>query len=197
MTASTALGSAPWMMAFDDDPRRIAATPVSITDHLALVHHWMQEPHVAPWWGLAGPVEDVGAYLAAQDDAPHLQAWIASVDRQPFAYVETYLAGEDPLADQLRAAGSAVELGATDRGWHLLVGNPAELGTGSARLLGRAVLHHLFTDPTVQRVVCEPDARNGRMLRYCAALGHEELDRVDLPAKRAAILAVSRNESAR
>lgn len=197
MTARLAAGSAPWLMAFDDDARRIGAVPATVDAHTALVHHWMQEPHVAPWWDLDGPVDGVRAYLAEQVAAPHVQPWIASVDRQPFAYVETYLAAQDPLAHQLADAGSTVVLDEHDRGWHVLVGNPAELGTGSAQLLGRAVLHHLFADPEVQRVVCEPDVRNERMLRYCAALGHVELDRVDLPAKRAAILAVTRKDASR
>lgn len=190
-----ALSTAPWLMAFDDDPRRIAAVPATVAQHTALVHHWMQEPHVAPWWDLDGPIAITREYLAEQVALPHVQPWIASIDRQPFAYVETYLAARDPLAAQLAAAGSHVVLDEHDRGFHLLVGNPQQLGTGAAQLLGRAVVHHLFTDPDVQRVVCEPDRRNERMLRYCAGLGHDELDRVDLPAKRAVILAVHRKEA--
>ena len=197
MSTKVALQGAPWLMSFDDDPRRIAAVPVSLDAHTALVHAWMQQPHVAPWWRLDGPVDGVRSYLAEQLGAPHIQPWIVSVDRQPFAYVETYLAAQDPLAGQLRAAGSPVVLDDADRGWHVLVGNPDELGTGSSRLLGRAVLHHLFTDPGVQRVVCEPDERNERMLRYCAGLRHQRLDRVDLPGKRAVILIVTREDATR
>jgi hypothetical protein len=37
--------------------------------------------------------------------------------------------------------------------------------------------------------VCEPDEQNGRMLAFCRALGYETLAALDLPDKRAALMA--------
>ena len=100
----------------------------------------MQEPHVAPWWELAGPLEGVRAYLRAQVALAHLDCWIASEDGRPFAYVETYVAGADPLAAHYAALPG-------DRGFHLLVGPPQLLGSGAARRLLRHLLAQLLAEP--------------------------------------------------
>jgi RimJ/RimL family protein N-acetyltransferase len=146
--------------------------------HLNLVHGWMNEPHVAEWWGLAGSPAEVRAYLAAQAALPHLEPWIACADGVPFAYVETYHAAEDPLAAHYAARAS-------DRGWHLLVA-ASHVGTGAPRELGRFIVDRLFEDG--ERVLCEPDERNTRMLAFCRALGGEVRETLQLPDKRAALI---------
>lgn len=146
-----------------------------------LVHDWMNRPHVAPWWELDRPPEDVRAYLAG---LTHLSPWLVSADGEPFGYVETYRVVDDRLADHYAAREG-------DLGWHVLVGPRELLGTGTSRLLGRAVLAYLLN--RAERVVCEPDARNQRMLAFCRRLGHEHLGEIDLPEKRAALMACTRS----
>ena len=136
----------------------VAADP---DGHLALVHGWMNEPHVAEWWNSAGsPRRSARTWTRCG----HLQPWIAYADGVPFAYVETYRVAEDPLAEHYRARPD-------DRGFHVLVGDASFLGTGASRELGRVVVERLLEDG--ERVVCEPDVRNARMLAYCHALGGE------------------------
>ena len=119
----------------------------------------MNEPHVAPWWNLAVSREEIRAYLS---ELRHVEPWIAYADGVPFAYVETYRVVDDPLAEHYRFAPD-------DRGWHVLVGDADYLGTGASRELGRVVVERLLEQG--ERVVCEPDVRNARMLAYCHALG--------------------------
>jgi RimJ/RimL family protein N-acetyltransferase len=151
-----------------------------------VVAAWGAFPHVREWWpDLAAPVNDVHAYLVAQRAADHSQPWIATIDGQPFAYVETYLPEADPLAAHYDALAS-------DRGWHVLVGPPELLGSGIPRVLGRAVLTKLFGDAGAERVICEPSIENTRMIRYCEHLGHVPVAVLDLPDKRALLLACTR-----
>jgi len=157
--------------------------------HTPLLHDWLRRPHVAPWWGAERDEAQTRAYLERQLASGHLVPWVVSADGRPFGYTETYRAAADPLADHY-------PLEATDRGWHVLVGPPEHLGTGLPRLLGRAVLAYLLSDPLVGRVVCEPDERNGRMLAFCRALGFDALATLDLPDKRAALLACTREAHA-
>lgn len=139
---------------------------------LARVHGWMQEPHVAPWWELEGPPELVRAYLEREAASEHVELWIAQDgDGSPFGYVETYRVADDPLA-------ACYDAQPGDRGFHLLVGPPRLLGTGIGRALVGAVVARLLDEPGCTRVVCEPDARNARMLALCRALGAVELARV-------------------
>lgn len=171
----------------------LAGSPVRITAHaadpgrdLALLRGWMNAPHVAPWWGLAGPIDVTARYLAAQAAAPHLKPWVVCADGAPFAYAETYRAAEDPLARHYAADPG-------DRGFHLLVGPPERIGTGAAQLLIRALLARLLADPGATRVVCEPDARNLRMLRCCARLGADDTGVIHLPDKDARLLLWTRD----
>ncbi|MDN5853064.1 MAG: acetyltransferase, partial [Actinomycetia bacterium] len=143
---------------------------------------WMNRPHVSPWWELDRPYEQVRDYLAS---LTHLQPWLVSADHLPFGYVETYRVAEDPLADHFPAREC-------DLGWHVLVGPQEMLGTGVPRLLGRAVLAYLLNQ--TERVVCEPDARNARMLAFCERLGHRNLGEVGLPEKRAALMTCTRED---
>jgi RimJ/RimL family protein N-acetyltransferase len=154
----------------------VAADPDA---HLELLHGWMNAPHVDEWWRSAGTRDEVRAYVQRQLDLPHVQPWVASSDGVPFAYVETYRAAEDPLAEHYEAR-------AGDRGWHVFVGEPSFMGTGVPRELGRVVVERLFAEG--DRVLCEPDERNARMLAFCRALGGEVRASLDLPDKRAALV---------
>jgi len=178
-----------WTATFADHDARLSLVPADPDAHDTLVRSWGHEPHVTPWWRLDEPLDVVQRYLAQQRALGHLVPWIASADDRPFAYVETYVAAADPLADHYDAHPG-------DRGWHLFVGPPDAVGTGLARLLGRAVLARFFSEPGVERVVCEPDVRNARMLRYCAHLGLEPVAELDLPDKRAALLVCPRERFA-
>ncbi|TDC53583.1 N-acetyltransferase [Jiangella ureilytica] len=156
--------------------------PVRAGDDGELVHDWMNRSHVVPWWQLGVPLEEIRGYLAG---LTHLRPWLVSAHGTPFGYVETYEVAADPLAAYYPAQ-------AGDQGFHLLVGPLSMIGTGVPRLMGRAVLAWLLNRG--ERAVCEPDVRNGRMLAYCDRLGLSSLGEVDLPEKRAAVLACTRAE---
>lgn len=166
---------------------RISLRPLDLERDLDLVGGWMDEPHVAAWWQLSGPRARVRAYLADQVKLGHSESWIASVDGRPFAYVETYRAVEDPLAAHYDAWPG-------DRGWHVLVGPADLLGTGVPRDLGRLVVDRLLAEPGAERVVCEPDVRNERMVAFCQRLGARREAVLDLPDKRAALMVWERDQ---
>ncbi|MCK9249751.1 MAG: acetyltransferase [Solirubrobacteraceae bacterium] len=152
--------------------------------HLPLLRRWLAEPHLRPWW----EVDDVAAYVAATP--AHQRAWVVADAAGPYGYVETYRAADDPLADH-------APVGPADRGWHVLVGDPARIGTGAAQRLAIATVCGLLGEPGVERVVCEPDVRNARMLAFCTALGGRTLTEFDFAGrKRAALVAWTRDDVA-
>jgi len=77
--------------------------PLRIPADIDLVHGWMQQPHVAPWWHLAGPRDGVRDYLYARRRMRHRDCWIASDSRRPVAYLETFAVSDDPLAGRYDA----------------------------------------------------------------------------------------------
>ena len=91
----------------------IALRPLDLASDVELVHGWMQEPHVEPWWELAGPLERVRDYLRSRVALTHLECWIASEDGRPFAYVEcaTY-EDERRIAVELATRDIAAEVAA-------------------------------------------------------------------------------------
>jgi len=161
---------------------QVAFRHVDVRADLELVHGWTQEPHVAAWWELDGPPSKVEEYLRRQAALRHLDCWIVSEDRRPFAYVETYVVAGDPLARHYEA-------GEGDRGFHMLLGPPELLGTGAAQRLLRHLVSFLLGQFGITRIVCEPDVRNVRMLAFCRSLGGEQLAEVEIDGRRAALMA--------
>ena len=171
-----------WSVTLPGSSVEVRFDPVAADRDHALIHDWMNRPHVSPWWELDRPPDVIRDYLAS---LTHLQPWLVGADGVPFGYVETYRVAEDPLACYFAARKG-------DLGWHVLVGPQELLGTGIPRLLGRAAVAYLLND--AERVVCEPDARNTRMLAFCRRLGHQHLGDVELPEKRAALMSCSRRD---
>lgn len=165
--------------------RTLTFEPADPDRHTALLHDWLNRPHVLPWWGPERTVDEARAYVVRQRASAHLDPWVVSAGDLAFGYVETYRAGDDPLADY-------VSLGERDRGWHVLVGPLEVIGSGLPRQMGRAVLDRLFAEPEVERVVCEPDIRNERMHGFCRALGCRAEATLDLPDKRALLFVIDR-----
>jgi len=166
---------------------RIAFRQVDFAGDLALIHGWMQQPHVVPWWNLAGEIPVVREYLRARVRLAHRDCWIVSEDRAPFAYVETYVVADDAL-------GSSYDAQPGDRGFQMLVGPPEMLGSGAAQRLLRHLVTFLLGQYGITRIVCEPDVRNTRMLALCRSLGGEQLATLDLDGRRAALIAWTSEE---
>lgn len=165
----------------DDNGAGLVFAPL-VDAHVDLLHGWLRADHVRPWWGVEGSIEATAAYIDAMRALDHQRSWIVSDARGPFGYVETYVVADDPLADHY-----AAEPG--DRGLHLMVGERDRLGTPVSRELTVSVLTGLIAEPQATRVLCEPNVRNERMLRFCASLGAERLAEFPFGRKTAALLA--------
>ena len=152
---------------------------------LDLLVDWMNRPHVMEWWSHDGPPDVVGAYLRQQCALGYLTPWVASADGVPVAYVETYRVIDDPLS-------ASYEFGPADLGWHVLVGPPEALGTGIPRAIAAVVVGRLLDTTGTERVFCEPNARNARMIRFCEHLGFRRVATLELPDKTAALMMCTR-----
>ena len=158
---------------------------------LDLVHGWMHQPHVVPFWRLDVPRPALAAYLEQATAREHQEVLIGELDGEPISYWEVYWAARDPLAAYYPAE-------AADQGVHLLIGPPELTGRGLGRLLLGAVVAWLFErEPGTRRVVAEPDVRNTRALRVFERCGFSRAGELDLPDKRAALMIRPREVSAR
>lgn len=149
---------------------------------LELLWRWMNQEHVVPQWKMAKPIGDIAAYIEANLADQHQDPYIGLIDGIPMSYWEAYWAKDDILGQYYQAEEK-------DRGWHMLVGEPAFFGQGIAPAIIRAFTRFLFlNDPETRRVVGEPSVEARRLLRYAPVCAFEEQGEIDLPDKRAKLM---------
>lgn len=159
---------------------RCTLEPLEVERDLALVHAWVTHPR-SVYWEMqdASPIEVAREYDAIAAN-PHHNAWLGRVDDEPAFLAETYDANHGPLA-------GLPETTAGDLGMHVLVAPPVTRRPGFTTAVFRAVMEHCFADPSVRRVVVEPDVRNERIAALNAAAGFVVARQVDLGHKIAAL----------
>ena len=164
-----------------------SATPVT-TDGPALsrVVAWMAAPHVAGFWRQDWPAAAWADEVRRQRAGAHSRPWLVALDGEPVAYVETYRVARDVIASHHPVAPH-------DLGVHLAIGDPHRVGKGLGRaLLAAAADALLAADPACGRVLGDPEATHVVARRAFAAAGFVDVCEVDLPHKRAALMARDR-----
>ncbi|CAM3550755.1 Acetyltransferases, including N-acetylases of ribosomal proteins [Bordetella sputigena] len=152
----------------------------------ARLNRWMNDPHVAAFWQEEGDLDKHREYLLRGAADPHTLALIACLDNVPFGYFEAYWAREDRIAPFCDARDH-------DRGWHVLIGEPAYRGARYVAAWLPSISHYLFLDDArTQRLVIEPRIDNARMLRNLARSGYALEKAFDFPHKRAMLGTLSR-----
>lgn len=153
---------------------------------LPLIHQWMNEPAVARIWQEDGDLAKHRAYLQGIEQDPHMQSLMACLDGQPFGYFEVYWAKENRIAP-------FYDVDDHDRGWHVLIGDPAFRGKAYATAWLTSISHYLFLcDPRTQRVVGEPRADHAQQIRNLDKSGYAKVKEFDFPHKRALLVTVLR-----
>jgi hypothetical protein len=168
--------------------------PIDLDRDMPVVHGWLHQDY-ARHWGMQDQslAQARAAYerLARQPDQD-IRIGRLGGTLQPLCLLECY----HPLLDVL--AGHC-DVKASDRGLHLLVAPPAQRPRTVPSLswyLLHAAASHLFRDPTVQRVLVEPDIRNEAMHILCRRAGYEAVGVLHLPDKTALLLQLTRDRHA-
>ncbi|KRE38908.1 siderophore biosynthesis protein [Janibacter sp. Soil728] len=154
--------------------------PLRPEEDAPLVHGWATQPR-GRFWGMADKsVEEVRDIYAFVDSLEAHWAWIAEQDGRPVALVQTYEPEHDPVAEVY-----AVQPG--DVGAHVFVA-PGE----DALAVACGIFTWLFGDPSVQRLVGEPDAANRAILHRLEQTGFELGERVPIGDKDAQLVYLTR-----
>jgi acetyl CoA:N6-hydroxylysine acetyl transferase len=155
--------------------------PLDPVTDVELLHGWMNDPAVARFWELDGPISRLVAHLDEQFTGTHSRPYLGLVADEPMSYWELYRAQDDRLADYYDAWPG-------DAGLHLLLGPARFRGIGLGRRLIEAVSRWQLEAPETSRVVAEPDVRNTASLRAFEQAGFRRTHDIDLPEKRAALM---------
>jgi acetyl CoA:N6-hydroxylysine acetyl transferase len=155
--------------------------PLDPVADVEMLHGWMNDPAVARFWELDGPVRRLVAHLDEQFAGAHSRPYLGLVDGDPMSYWELYRAYDDRL-------GAYYDARPADAGLHLLLGPARFRGIGLGRHLIEAVSRWQLDAPETSRVVAEPDVRNTASLRAFEQAGFRRTHDIDLPEKRAALM---------
>jgi len=170
---------------------RLTIEPLDLDRDLDLVHRWVTDPRSAYWQMQDASPGQVREEYRLIDESRYHHAWLGRANGRAGFLVETYDPAHSALAD-------LDELRSGDLGMHVLVAPPdGPAVPGFTRAVFAAVLRHCFADPTVARVVVEPDIRNERIRALNRTFGFEELRTVSLATKQAMVSVLSRSDHER
>jgi RimJ/RimL family protein N-acetyltransferase len=150
------------------------------------LHIWMNDPQVDSFWQESGDRAKHERYLSGLLADPHMFPIIASLDGTDFGYFEIYWAKENRL-------GPFYDAQDHDRGWHVLIGEPAFRGRQFITAWLPSMMHYLFLDDCrTQRIVGEPAAAHHQQLRNLERSGFAKVKSFDFPHKRAVLVMLQR-----
>lgn len=162
---------------------------IAVLDPVAdieIVHQWVSAP-TARFWGLGALDRDQLRDLYAQVDAlPSHHAFLIRRDGEPIVLLQTYEPENDPV-------GELYATGRGDVGMHFLLGARGAPVSRFTTRIGSVIGAFLFSRPTVDRIVIEPDVRNDRALARIRLMGFELGDTVELPGKTGQLAFLTRH----
>jgi aminoglycoside 6'-N-acetyltransferase-1b len=146
-------------------------------DDLAMLHDWLNRPHIVAWWGGERPsLAEVRKEYLPQELARHqVTPYIGLLGGEPFAYAQSYVA---------LGAGDGWWEGETDpgvRGIDASIADPDLLGKGLGTQLVRALVDLLFSDPSVSSIQTDPAPHNLRAIRCYEKAGFQRVKTIETP----------------
>ncbi len=158
-----------------------------VEQDLAMLHEWLQRPHVAQWWGPAEPIDELREYCLGEDAEPNAtRAFIAWHAGQPIGFIQAYV---------VMNSGGGWWTDETDpgaRGIDQFLANESQLGRGLGSSMIRAFLDQLFANPVVTVVQTDPYPTNERAIRSYARAGFRVVGNVVTPDGPALLMRVTR-----
>nr|WP_256558336.1 GNAT family N-acetyltransferase [Halobacillus sp. A1] len=152
-----------------------------------LVHRWMNEEHVHPFWNLNISLDRFNLHFQKALADTHQTLYLGTIDGEVMSYWEAYWVKGDVIDSYYTAK-------AWDQGVHLLIGEKEFLGSGYALPLLRAMVRFQFQQEATTRVVAEPDIRNEKMIHVFKKCGFSPITPVKLPDKEGLLMFCEREE---
>lgn len=150
--------------------------PLDLATDLWHIHDWVNQEYARYWMMQhTTPAQVAASY---RDILEQGEVFVGLHDGEPQFLMESYDAAESPLSQHYPAE-------AGDRGMHVLVAPPMAPRSGFTWAVFCTVMDFLFSDPSIRRIVVEPDVRNDKIHAINRRAGFR-YDRVlELPHKRA------------
>ncbi|GAA6063620.1 hypothetical protein JCM10212_006443 [Sporobolomyces blumeae] len=171
--------------------------------HLATVHRWMNDPRVDEFWMEKGDMDKHQKFIEANMKDKHTLGVIGSYttydqgfdgprEDHEAVYAEIYWGKEDRLGPLIP---KDIEVRDYDRGIHMLVGSSTHRGPDYVRAWLPSLAHYCFvSDPRTDRVLCEPNEKNQKMVSYLESIGFKRHGSVTFPHKVSALMILEKRD---
>jgi RimJ/RimL family protein N-acetyltransferase len=153
---------------------------------LPLLHEWLNRPHVAEWWQSPSCLDDVLREYGAELDSQVTRAYLACLDREPIAFIQSY---EVMRADP---AWWQDETDPGSRGIDQFLANAQQLNQGLGSKMIAEFLPRLWADPAVTKVQTDPSPDNRRAIRAYEKVGFKRVRELTTPDGPALLMVVER-----
>lgn len=152
----------------------LSARPVDPRGDGELLHRWLTHPKSVFFLLNGATLEQVRQQFEAIEASTSHEAFLGLHDGEPAFLVERY----DPVHSEVN---DVFDLEDGDVGMHFLVAPTDDPRSGFTRAVLVTVMDLLFAEPSTQRVVVEPDARNPAVHALNADVGFEVRKTAYLP----------------
>lgn len=171
-------------------PGTVRIVPLSPEEDLDLIHGWVTQDR-ARFWGMTEySRSDVREAYRFLDSLQTHHAFLVLLGGEPVALFQTY----EPLHDPV---GEAYLARAEDIGMHLLLAPRSRPVPHFTPRLVTSLINFMFSDPAINRIVVEPDARNEKAVRRLEATCFELGPKVQLEEKEAQLAFLTRERFGR
>ncbi|MGP3950253.1 GNAT family N-acetyltransferase [Streptomyces sp. 7N604] len=166
---------------------QLALRPVDPAADAPLLHGWVTHPKAAFWLMQDAGLADVEREYASIAASDYHDAFVGLHEGRPAFLVERY----DPAHVELKGLHPARP---GDIGMHFLTAPTGTPLPGFTLAVITTVMDLLFSDPSVRRVVVEPDVRNTAIHRLNEAMGFRPVGTIAKPEKDALLSVCTREQ---
>ncbi len=171
----------------DQEYKTISFSEVSFERDVHMIHRWMNEAHVYPFWQLNISLEAYKHHLLKALRDKHQTLYLGLINNEPISYWEAYWVEGDIMEGMY-------ENKPFDQGIHLLIGETDFLGKGYALPLLREMVSLQLKEKRTKRVIAEPDIRNKKMIHVFEKCGFRPQKPIKLPDKTGLLMFCERDQ---
>ncbi|WP_298739704.1 GNAT family N-acetyltransferase [uncultured Chitinophaga sp.] len=175
---TTPVGSGPFLL-----------RPLQMEEDIPVIHNWVNREYARYWQMQDSSLDDVRSAYTKITQTKGSRVFMGFYMDQPAFLLECYWVMNDPL-------GAYYDARIGDYGFHILVAPADQPIHNFTWHVFTTIIDFMLSDPTVERLVVEPDVRNNKIhvLNKRAGFAYQKI--IDLPQKQAYLAFCTREQYA-
>lgn len=161
--------------------------PLQMEEDIPVIHNWVNREYARYWQMQDSTLEDVRAAYTKITQAKDSKVFMGFYNNEPAFLLECYWVMNDPL-------GTHYDARPGDHGFHILVAPADKPIHNFTWNVFTTIIDFMLSDPTVERLVVEPDVRNDKIhiLNKRAGFAYQKI--ITLPQKQAYLAFCTREQ---